>query len=304
MSTPERFDNATAAWQHQLRYILDNGREVSPRGKPTLEVRHPSLRINMNRPAVRVEERGLSYSFMAAEALWMIRGDDTVSGIAPWNSNIEKFSDDGETFFGAYGPKIVGQSDYVVDALLEDRHTRQAVLTIWRENPPESKDIPCTVSMDFQIREHLGRDDLDQLNCHVYMRSSDIWLGLPYDVFNFSMVSAWIASRFNERLGESDKLVVPGDLFWTAGSSHLYEDPGWIDFEMSDAEECAEATNLENDDSWDTPPFPIDFTLRGMGGWRKIRSCLLDARQNVDRQYERRFTPRPKRHRAAPNERS
>jgi thymidylate synthase len=150
MSTPPRFNNATAAWQHQLEYVLEHGHEINPRGKPTVEVQRPSLRINMNRPNVCVKPRKLGYSFMAAEALWMIRGDDTVDGIATWNSNIAQFSDDGETFFGAYGPKIVGQSDYVVDKLIQDPNTRQAVLTIWRENPPESNDIPCTVSMELR----------------------------------------------------------------------------------------------------------------------------------------------------------
>ena len=285
MSEPQYFDSATEAWQYQLQYILDNGSKVSPRGKPTLEVDHPSLAIDMRRPAVHVKERGLNYSFMAAEALWMIRGDDTVSGIAPWNSNIEKFSDDGETFFGAYGPKIVDQADYVVDKLLEDPSTRQAVLTIWRENPPESKDIPCTVTMDFQIRD-------GKLDCHVYMRSSDIWLGLPYDIFNFSAVAAWIACRHNERVGLEGKADL-GTLYWTAGSSHLYEDPGWIDFEISDAEECANAEGLADNSDWITEDFPTEWVLQGMSGWRNIRRCLYDARENAERQYNNVYSPRP-----------
>lgn len=285
MSEPQYFDSATEAWQYQLQYILDNGSQVSPRGKPTLEVDHPSLAIDMRRPAVHVKERGLNYSFMAAEALWMIRGDDTVSGIAPWNSNIEKFSDDGETFFGAYGPKIVDQADYVVDKLLEDPSTRQAVLTIWRENPPESKDIPCTVTMDFQIRD-------GKLDCHVYMRSSDIWLGLPYDIFNFSTVAAWIACRHNERVGLEGKADL-GTLYWTAGSSHLYEDPGWIDFEISDAEECANAEGLADNSDWITEDFPTEWVLQGMSGWRNIRRCLYDARENAERQYNNVYSPRP-----------
>lgn len=286
MSSPVSFDTATEAWQYQLGYILKNGEKVSPRGKPTLEVRHPSLQVSMANPAVRVEERGLNYSFMAAEALWMIRGDDTVSGIAPYNPNIEKFSDDGETFFGAYGPKIVDQADYVVDTLLEDRSSRQAVLTIWRENPPESRDIPCTVSMDFQVRN--GR-----LENHVYMRSSDIWLGLPYDMFNFTMVAAWIACQYNERRPTDQPSITLGDLYWTAGSSHLYEDPGWIDFDLSDAEKCVDAESLEDKENWYTPEFPRQLVIGGMDGWRRIRRCLYDARENGSRQEDNIYTPRP-----------
>jgi thymidylate synthase len=283
MSTPPRFNNATAAWQHQLEYVLEHGHEINPRGKPTVEVQRPSLRINMNRPNVCVKPRKLGYSFMAAEALWMIRGDDTVDGIATWNSNIAQFSDDGETFFGAYGPKIVGQSDYVVDKLIQDPNTRQAVLTIWRENPPESNDIPCTVSMDFKIRDR-------QLHCHVYMRSSDTYLGLPYDIFNFSMVSAWIAARHNERVAD-DKKVLLGDLFWSASSSHIYKDPENFPYDLDDVRECIEAENLHENSGFLTPHVNIRFT-NSMDGFRELRQCLIDARADIERQYANSFTPR------------
>ena len=120
-------------------------------------------------------------------------------------------SDDGETFFGAYGPKIVAQLDYVVAKLLEDQDTRQAGLTIWRENPPATKDVPCTVAAFFNIRN-------GQLNAHVFMRSSDVWLGVPYDVFNFSMLAHLVCAHLNKR----GLRVAPGHLFLTAASSHLY----------------------------------------------------------------------------------
>jgi thymidylate synthase len=169
----------------------------------------------MRQPVLRVEERKLSYQFMAAEAYWILTGDDRVASIAPYSNRIANFSDDGIRFFGAYGPEIVDQLPYVVRKLNEDPLTRQAGLSIWRKNPPPSKDIPCTVAVFFSIRE--GR-----LNCHVFMRSSDLWLGLPYDVFNFSMLSHLVCCKLNETRLVSDS-VSPGDLYLTAASSHLYE---------------------------------------------------------------------------------
>lgn len=203
--------NMTSAWKGLLREVLRDGREVSPRGQLTKELPQRTTVVDMRQPVLLSKERALSYKFMAAEAYWILSGDDQVANIAPFNKNIAQFSDDGERFFGAYGPKIVGQLDYVVQKLMEDADSRQAGLTIWRENPPASKDIPCTVAIFFSIRNR-------QLHCHVFMRSSDCWLGVPYDVFNFSMLSHLVCAKLWER-----RRVTPGKLYLTAASAHLYE---------------------------------------------------------------------------------
>ncbi len=174
----------------------------------------------MLRPVITVDERKLSYQFMAAEAFWILSGDDTTAGIVPFNKNVLEYSDDGEKFFGAYGPCIVDQLPFVVSKLLEDVSTRQAVLTTWRQNPPKSKDVPCTIAMAFNIRG-------GWLNAHVFMRSSDVWLGIPYDVFSFSMVAHLVCAKYNEAQS-NPRAVKPGKLYVTAASSHLYE-TNWFD---------------------------------------------------------------------------
>lgn len=202
------------AWLSHTSKIIRDGKEVSPRGMLCLEVEHLRFRARMWDCVLSLPERKLSYKFMAAEAYWILSGDNRVETITPYNPNIAQFSDDGVTYFGAYGPKVVSQIDYVVKALAEDINTRQAVLTIWRENPPKTKDVPCTISLVFQIRRGL-------LNCHAFMRSSDAWLGLPYDTFNFSMVAAYIRARLKET-GIYQNIAL-GDLYLTAASAHLYQ---------------------------------------------------------------------------------
>lgn len=202
----------TFVWLEALNDILTNGRLIAPRGQRTLELPQRTMEINTRKPVLTIPSRKLNYQFMAAEAYWILSGDNQVATIAPWNKNIAQFSDDGETYFGAYGPRIHAQLDYVVHKLLEDPDTRQAGLTIWRENPPATKDVPCTVAIFFNIR-------YNKLNCHVFMRSSDVWLGVPYDVFNFSMLNHLVCAA----LRENDKDVLPGTLYLTAASSHLYE---------------------------------------------------------------------------------
>lgn len=205
-------------WAGSLNKIMIFGKSAEPRGRKTNEIMQHTTVTDMRCPVLLNPARKLSYQFMAAEAHWILSGDDSTAGITPWNKNIGNFSDDGERFFGAYGPKIMNQLDYVIAKLKKDPDTRQAGLTIWRENPPETKDVPCTVAIFANIRD-------GKLNLGVFMRSSDLWLGLPYDIFNFSMLAHLICCHLNEDVHHevlTGPVTLPGLLYVTAFSSHLY----------------------------------------------------------------------------------
>lgn len=207
--------HADHVWTQAVTDIMKNGREVCPRGKLTSELSHHRVIIDMRYPVVTQPSRRLSYQFMAAEAYWILSGDETVAGLAPYNSHIAQYSDDGVKFFGAYGPKIVSQLPYLIATLRCDPDSRQAGLTIWRENPPSTRDVPCTVAIFASIRYGV-------VHLHVFMRSSDVWLGLPYDVFTFSMLGHVICCRLNANRHASQH-VTPGHLYLTAASMHLYQ---------------------------------------------------------------------------------
>jgi thymidylate synthase len=136
----------------------------------------------------------------------MAAGREDVVTIATYNRHIAAFSDDGVKFNGAYGPRVVGQLDWA-KTQLEKPGSRQAVIQIWTPSPPPSKDIPCTLSWQL-----LARDGV--LNAVVTMRSSDIWLGLVYDFFNFSQLTNAVAAELSLKTGE---------LIFNLGSSHLYD---------------------------------------------------------------------------------
>jgi thymidylate synthase len=180
-----------------------------------MEVMADLIVTEIERPVVTIKDRKLGYKFMEEEATWMLGGRRDI-----FHANMAKYSDDGRTLFGAYGPRIASQFSYVVHALHKDINTRQAVLTIWIEKPPTTKDVPCTLSMQFMVRNN-------KLDMFVNMRSSDIWLGVPYDTFSFSCVALKILHRLNE--GGYD--IQPGKLYNYAASRHLY----MIDFDKATA---------------------------------------------------------------------
>lgn len=201
-------------WVNLLREICNLGSAQNPRGQQTREIIANQTVVNMARPIITNPYRELGYKFLAGEAWWILSGDNRVSTISPYSRAISRFSDDGETFFGAYGPKIIAQIPYILDTLHNDPESRQAVINIWRESPPKSKDIPCSLSVEFLIRNN-------RLHCLYTMRSSDAWLGWVYDVFNFTMLTSYILLELTKD-GKFPQLEL-GGLVLTAGSQHLYD---------------------------------------------------------------------------------
>lgn len=200
--------HADVLYQAALETLLAAGNRVSPRGMPTLEIEGAQLYLeHADNNIVTIPQRKLNYAFSVAEWLWILLGREDVASISHFNKNIGAFSDNGVVFAGAYGPRIKPQLPWVVEALRSDKDTRQAVMTIWSPRPGPSKDIPCTVSMQFLIRR-------GALDAHVYMRSNDAWLGLPYDLFNFTRIQAYVAARVG---------LPVGTYRHTVGSFHLYE---------------------------------------------------------------------------------
>jgi thymidylate synthase len=153
------------------------------------------------------KERDLNYRFMVAEWLWITAGLDEVDSLLLYNSQMKKFSDDGLHLSGAYGPRLMPQIPYILQTL-EKPDSRQAVATIWTPNPKDTKDLPCTISLQWLIRDEL-------VHCIVTMRSSDTWLGIPYDYFTFSQLTNLVAALLNREVGS---------VTMNLGSSHLYEE--------------------------------------------------------------------------------
>ena len=194
------------AWFDRLK-SLEDGEAANPRGLATHEELDARLEFDAEWNILDVPARKLNYRFMVAEWLWMSFGRNDLATLAQYNSQMSRFSDDGLTLTGAYGPHIVAHKDWVLDRLRRDPMTRQAVLEIKRPYLEHTKDEPCTLSLQFLCRD-------GELHCIANMRSSDVWLGVPYDAFAFSQIQNALTGELGVNRG------------WTSirmGSSHLYE---------------------------------------------------------------------------------
>lgn len=178
------------------RDILD-AKSISPRGAETREIIAPQIIIEDPRQRlVFNEDRKFNVVFALIESLMLFSNSNKLEYFSEFNKTMEQFSDDGETLHGAYGARISDQLYSIIGKLKNDKDTRQAVLSIYGygDSMRKTKDIPCTTSMQFLIREN-------KLHMIVKMRSNDILQGLQYDIVMFTMLQEAIANTLGINVG-------------------------------------------------------------------------------------------------------
>jgi thymidylate synthase len=195
-------DNANDLYAATCREVRRQGRSVAPRGHPTLEVMGAHLRLTEPRRRLvdLPPDRQLNPAFAVAEALWILSGSDD-PWIFTYNRVLQSFADDGR-LPGAYGPRIrrwrdaLDQLSHVRILLARDPDSRQAVVQLYdpARDTRGHRDVPCTLNYRFYVRD--GRLDM-----HTSMRSNDVWLGLPYDIFTATLLHELMAGWVGVDLG-------------------------------------------------------------------------------------------------------
>lgn len=160
-------------------------------------------------------ERKMPMRYAIGELLWYNSRNNTWKGISKYSTFWKNISDDGEHVNSNYGWCIhdkytFDQWEMVRELLKRSPNSRQAVIHI--KEPRDvikrpSKDVNCTIALQFILRNN-------KLDLIVTMRSNDIWLGLPYDVFNFTCMQIQMAMELG---------VDVGTYYHNAGSLHMYK---------------------------------------------------------------------------------
>ncbi|MES5159780.1 thymidylate synthase [Lactobacillus iners] len=177
--------------------LLKDGKSVSPRKMNTHEILDISFVLSdPHSSLLNLSSRNLSWSYAHGEFLWYLNGERKLKPIQFYSKKMKDFSDDGLTLLGAYGPKLKANIPKIVDLLKKDKFSRRAVIELFDNylNLTDSKDIPCTLTLHFIVRNN-------QLHLFVNMRSNDFYLGLPYDVFSFTLIQLLVAKKLNIEVG-------------------------------------------------------------------------------------------------------
>lgn len=156
--------------------------------------------------------RKFPMKYALGELLWYLSGNNNLKEIQKYSSGWDRMSDDGITVNSNYGYCIFkkfgfNQLEYIYNLLKKYPDTRQAIIHIKGPDNVDSKDVNCTVAIQFFIREN-------KLYATTYMRSNDIWLGFPFDVFQFTCLQIYLSMKLGVDIGSYTHVV---------GSLHLYK---------------------------------------------------------------------------------
>jgi len=194
-----------ALWEAARALIFGGVKEGSRNGTV---LRHPIpvtfLHCHPERCVVFDPDRDANPFFHLLEAIWMLSGSNKVEFLSNIVPRMVSFSDDGETFHGAYGHRWANyfgdQLEDILRLLTSEPNTRRAVLGIWDpigDLGTNSRDLPCNTTVYFQQSCRDG--SLDMTVCN---RSNDlVWGALGANVVHFAFLHAYIAANVNMAIG-------------------------------------------------------------------------------------------------------
>lgn len=212
------YDTFNNAWLGLVKKILRNGSPITSRDGDCLEMLNVSFTLLVPEASwLSVSARKLSRAYAAAEVMWYASGSNKIRDIAAYAPSYTRFAEPSDPSIanGAYGDRLFRYNQFsrVLRLLKSSPNTRQAIISLWsghdlkKAMDRSSPDIPCTICLQFLLRHN-------QLNCIAYMRSNDLYLGMPYDVFAFTYFQRMIATTLGCELGWYSHHV---------GSLHLYD---------------------------------------------------------------------------------
>jgi len=202
-----------------LRRILDEGVEKSDRtGTGTLSVFGHQMRFDLREGFPLVTTKKVHTRSVFGELLWFLRGDTNVKwlqdrGITIWDEWADANGDLGPVYgaqwrsWPAPEGRHIDQLALIIDQLRDTPDSRRLVVSAW--NPADIPDMalaPCHALFQFYVAD--GR-----LSCQLYHRSADVFLGVPFNIASYALLTHMVAQVVGLEVG---------DFVHTLGDAHLY----------------------------------------------------------------------------------
>jgi thymidylate synthase len=207
------------AYQQLLAQILEEGVEQQDRtGTGTLSVFGHQMRFDLSEGFPLVTTKKLHLRSIVIELLWFLRGDTNVewlkrNKVSIWDEWADETGDLGPVYgkqwrhWEATDRREIDQIANLVDLIRRDPYSRRQIVTAW--NPGEIERMalaPCHCLFQTQVAS--GR-----LNLQLYQRSADIFLGVPFNIASYALLTHMLARECG---------LEPGTFVWTGGDCHLY----------------------------------------------------------------------------------
>jgi len=212
------------AYLDLLAHVLQHGEEKPDRtGTGTISVFGYQMRFSLAAGFPLVTTKKLHLKSIIYELLWFLRGETNVAylnenGVSIWDEWADANGDLGPVYGRQWRawPGPDGKTiDQISDVLAEIKHTpfsRRLIVSAW--NPadiPSMRLAPCHCLFQFYVSE--GHDGIRRLSCQLYQRSADVFLGVPFNIASYALLTHMIAHVCD---------LAVGDFVHTFGDAHLY----------------------------------------------------------------------------------
>jgi thymidylate synthase len=202
-----------------LRHIREHGvRKTDRTGTGTLSVFGYQARFDLSQGFPLVTTKKLHLKSIVYELLWFLKGDTNVKylrdhGVSIWDEWADENGELGPIYGKQWrswpGPdgKAIDQISRTLDLIRRNPDSRRIIVNAWNVGELEQMSLtPCHALFQFWVGD-------GKLSCQLYQRSADVFLGVPFNIASYALLTQMFAQQCD---------LEPGDFIWTGGDCHLY----------------------------------------------------------------------------------
>lgn len=202
-----------------LENILKTGAQKEDRtGTGTLSIFGYQMRFNLQEGFPLVTTKKLHVKSIIHELLWFLKGDTNIAylnqnGVRIWNEWADKEGNLGPVYGKQWRSwptakgTYIDQLSQVVNEIKANPNSRRLLVNSWNVGQLEEMALaPCHVLFQFYVADN-------KLSCQLYQRSADVFLGVPFNIASYALLTHMVALECNLEVG---------DFIWTGGDCHLY----------------------------------------------------------------------------------
>jgi thymidylate synthase len=202
-----------------LRHVLEHGKPKADRtGTGTYSVFGAQARFDLRKNFPLLTTKKVHTKSIIYELLWFLRGDTNVKylneyGVTIWNEWADKDGNLGRIYGAQWcdwrtsDGRSINQIDQVIEQIKKNPDSRRHIVTAWNPGELELMALPpCHALFQFYVSD-------GELSCQLYQRSADIFLGVPFNIASYALLTLMVAQVCG---------LKPGDFIHTFGDLHLY----------------------------------------------------------------------------------
>lgn len=203
-----------------LRYVFEHGTKKADRtGTGTRSVFGYQMRFDLSQGFPLVTTKKLHLRSIIYELFWLLNGDSNIkylndNGVTIWDEWANENGDLGPIYgvqwrkWPKVGGGVVDQITNAMELIKKNPDSRRIIVSAWNAGEIENMALPpCHAFFQFYVAD-------GKLSCQLYQRSCDIFLGVPFNIASYSLLTHMMAQQCDLEVG---------DFVWTGGDCHIYD---------------------------------------------------------------------------------